>query len=904
MLYEWDGKKYRVAQGLDRQAVEQSRRSYGSNAFVKKAGTPVWRQFLANFGDPIIQILLVVLCINVLFALHGSGWFETMGIAAAVLVSTLVSTISEHGSESAFEKLMEEAERITCRVRREGQVQEIPVSQVVAGDLILLQAGERVPADGCLLQGDVRADQSALNGESKEVQKTVGGHPGETWDLSNQHQLFKGSVITQGEGLLLVCRVGGSTFYGQMAGELQMETRESPLKLKLRHLAGLLSRLGYLAAVLIALADLFHATVMENALIPVLIWQELCDPQAMLVHFIHALTLAITIVVVAVPEGLPMMITVVLSSNVVRMLRDQVMVRRLVGIETAGGIHILFTDKTGTLTRGQLEVACMVDGDGKRYESRGNLRRQGLWQWIQRSARYNTDSVESGGHPVGGNATDRALMAYALPFSRQEEWNIIERLPFDSARKYAAVQLQRNGEEMVLVKGAPEKLLHACTYYYDGSGQRRPLLHKERVEQIWRELTGQRQRVLVLAATSHPVREDGDLHELCLIALAGIRDQLRPQVRSAVHEVQRAGVQVVMVTGDNRETAAAIAQDAGLLDGSGPGAVVTSADLAAMDDAELMRRLPDFRVVARALPTDKSRLVDAAQHRGMVAAMTGDGINDAPALRRADVGFAMGSGTEVAKEAGDIVIMDDNFASIVRAVLYGRTIFRSIQRFIVFQMTMNLCAVGLSLIGPFIGVDTPITVIQMLWCNLIMDTLAGLAFAGEPPRQESMQRPPVEREEPVLSRGMMAEILCMGGAITLLCVILLKFSPLQQMFPGAALLTALFGVFIFANVCNSFQVRTPRLNILQDIQRNPLFLGIMSLVLVIQVFLLYRGGSLFRTCPLTLWQLAVVALLSLTVVPIATLCKLWLRWLRKKQMLQRHANRLVRKNTCKISKET
>lgn len=883
MLYEWDGRTYRVERGLDGQSVQKSREKHGANAFVRKKSTPVWKQFLANFGDPIIQILLVVLCINVLFALHGAGWFETLGIAAAVLVSTLVSTISEHGSESAFEQLMEEAERITCRVRREGQVQEIPVSEVVAGDLVLLQAGERVPADGCLLQGELRADQSALNGEGKEVRKIAGGQKEEVWDLSAQNQLFKGSVITQGEGILLVYRVGGATFYGQMAGELQTEVRDSPLKVKLRHLAGSLSRMGYLAAVLIALADLFHALVMENGFVPSLIWQEVCNPQAMLVHLIHALTLAITIVVVAVPEGLPMMITVVLSSNVMRMLRDQVMVRRLVGIETAGGIHILFTDKTGTLTRGQLSVEHLVDGTGQCYDSREALHRQaGLWKLVQGCCKYNTDSTESRGQPVGGNATDRALMAYALPFDQDEVWSVIQRQPFDSARKYAAVQLERRGEKLVFVKGAPEKLLHACTAYFDQQGKRKILQDRGILERKWREMTRQSQRVLILATAPHMIHEDCDIGDLCLIALVGIRDQLRPEVRGAVREVQQAGVQVVMVTGDNRDTAAAIAQDAGLLHGCSAEAVVTSSDLAAMDEEQLRRRLPSLRVVARALPTDKSRLVAAAQQQGMVVAMTGDGINDAPALRRADVGFAMGSGTEVAKEAGDIVILDDNFASIVRAVWYGRTIFRSIQRFIVFQMTMNLCAVGLSLIGPFIGVDTPITVIQMLWCNLIMDTLAGLAFAGEPPRREYMQRPPVERTEPVLNRSMVQEIVQMGGAITLICVALLKWQPLQQFFDGAALLTALFGVFIFANVCNSLNVRTPRLDVVRDLRRNPLFLGIMAMVAAIQLLLLYCGGSLFRTVALDGWQLCLVFFLSILVFPIAAVRKMWMRMIRPK----------------------
>lgn len=860
--------------GLTAAQVTASRAQHGSNELSAKPRHSFWRQFISGFGDPIIKVLLAALALNILFFFHRFDWYEPVGIALTIVLSTFVSALSEYGGESAFAELQAESARITCRVRREGKLTVLPIGELVVGDVVLLQAGERVPADGVLREGGLRVDQSALNGESREVDKS----PATAFanDLAASGDVFRGSVVCAGSGVFTVARVGSATVYGGVAGELHETAPDSPLKLRLAGLARTISRLGYVVAAAVAVADLFHSFVLDNAFSAAAIRADFTSPATVIGYLLHALTLAVTMIVVAVPEGLPMMITVVLSSNMRRMLRDRVLVRRPVGIETAGNLNILFTDKTGTLTGGRLTVSQFVCGTGHEM-SVGAVRRTPLWDTVTLCCLVNNESAPLGNRAVGSNATDRALLEWVLPTTAAPP-SVVARVPFDSARKFAAVQL---ADGQVFVKGAPEKLLGACTHAYDTQGVRRPLTSHTALTAAWRRMTGQAMRVLALA-TATTLPRDGHMSSLTLIGLVGIRDNVRRGVRAAVEQVRGAGVQTVMITGDNRETAVAIARESGVLTATDPAeeqAVLTGDELARLSDAQLQRRLPQLRVVARALPSDKSRLVRAAQAQGLVTGMTGDGVNDAPALKKADVGFAMGSGTEVAKEAGDVVILDDNFASIARAVWYGRTIFQNIRKFIVFQLTMNLCAAGISVIGPFIGIETPVTVIQMLWINLIMDTLAGLAFAGEPPLPEYMQEAPKSRHEPVLNRAMLHQILWTGGYTLALCVVFLKWEPVKALFrydtDPVFCMTAFFALFIFSGICNSFNARTARANPLANLRRNLPFAFIMAAVTAIQLLLLYFGGHLFRTAPLRPVELLRVLLLAASVIPVDCLRKLW-----------------------------
>jgi calcium-translocating P-type ATPase len=449
-------------------------------------------------------------------------------------------------------------------------------------------------------------------------------------------------------------------------------------------------------------------------------------------------------------------------------------------------------------------------------------------------------------------------------------------VPFDSTKKYSWVRIA--DEHLVLVKGAPEVLLPRCVSHYSKDGK--PIAGvPERIRKALREMTENAMRVLLLATADADFDTRGT--KLTLIGLVGIRDPLRPEARAAVASVKRAGIQTVMVTGDNRETACAIAHAAGILTGSADEITLTGTELAALSDGELSARIPRLRVVARALPTDKSRLVRLAQEQGLVVGMTGDGVNDATALKRADVGFAMGSGTELAKEAGDIVILDDRFASITRAVLYGRTIFHSIRKFIVFQLTMNFCAVCVSLIGPFIGVEMPVTVTQMLWINIIMDTLAGLAFAGESPQKSYMEEAPKSRNEPIVTSVMVGQILVTGAYTVGLLTAFLSHPYFRARFgfehDFVGFMTAFFTLFVFCGVFNAFNARTSRLRLTAYLMKNRGFLPVMLLVGAVQLALVFCGGEVLRTHPLPWKDLLAVLTLAFTVIPFDLVRKLLCR---------------------------
>ena len=856
--------------GLTDEQVTASREIHGSNILKQVKQKGLLRQFIENLSDPIIRILLVALGINLIFTLNSSKWYDSIGIAVAILLSTLVAILSMHQSETAFKKLQEEASQVTCRVVRAGTVQQKSIREIVVGDLVLLQPGERIPADGKLLSGELDVDQSALNGETKEAHKAPGKSGGEP-GFSNPAHLFSGSVVCAGDGVMRVESVGEKTFLGRLAGEIQVETRESPLKLRLARLAGAISKFGAAGALLVAIADLFHILVLSSGFNISVMQNMIKTPGFLIASIMHAVTLAVTVIVVAVPEGLPMMITVVLSANLKRMLRDHVLVRRLVGIETAGSIDVLFTDKTGTLTQGQLSVACIVRGDGYRYEDPGKAAADaGYWKILHTSLKMNNAADLIEGMPAGGNSTDRALLRFLMdlqdPGAHVIQGKVI---PFASETKFMATDVAGD-YNLTFIKGAPEQIISHCTKYIAANGREQPLSSHAAINRIMNEMAGKGMRILAAAASSTPVDRSGEFRQLIFIGLIGIKDPLRREVAGSVSALQEAGVQVIMITGDSRETAEAIARDAKLL-ARGGDLILTSAQLQAMSDDELQKAIPDLRVIARALPGDKSRLVGLAQRRGSVVGMTGDGVNDSAALKKADAGFAMGSGTEVAKEASDIVIMDDNLSSIVKAVLYGRTIFRSIRKFIVFQLTVNLCAVGVSIIAPFIGYEEPLSVLQMLWINMVMDTLAGLAFSGEPALSRYLRQRPKRRTEPIINRETAVQIAVMGAFTMLLCLWFLVSRWIQAMFQPVQgkpiLLTAFFAVFIYAGIFNSFSARTDRMNLTDHILGNKAFVIVMSFVFLVQTCLLFWGGSLFRAYGLTIRQWLFCILLSLLVIP-------------------------------------
>ena len=839
--------------GLSENEVQISRAKHGDNFLKEEKRTGLLLRFLRGLFDPIIRVLIIAVVLEILFSFGNCNWFEVGGILFAVVVATLVSAISENGSEKAFYKMQSEASDRKARVFRSGEVVSIPEGEIVVGDTVCLGAGERVPADGIMLSGSLSVDQSAINGESAEVIKQKSS--AQSAGLDSQGHIFRGSLVVSGEGIFEVTGVGSDTHYGKVAKELQTDTRQSPLSLRLSALASSISRLGYIMAVIVGVTYLVFALGVDFGFDFQRIGEACRDIPFMISTLSHAVTLMITVIVVAVPEGLPMMITVVLSSNMKRMQKDGVMVKKLVGIETAGSMNILFTDKTGTLTEGKSRVHRVALYD-KSYKSELHLKQaREVYRKLLLSARL---TAEAGGVSLM-NSTDKALCDF---FGESEESaEVVSRLAFSSERKYSSVTFR---EGKTLLRGAPEILLDGVSFGYMSTGERRPI-DIGRVMKEYRESAGRGERVIAV------VERDEVTGERSFIALVIMKDSLRQGVCEAVDKITHAGVQVVMITGDGAPTARAIAEECGILRYGGRDSVITAQELDKLTDSELREMMPKIRVVARALPKDKLRLVRICQEMNLVVGMTGDGINDAPSLKLADIGFAMGSGTEIAKSAGDIVILDDSFTSIVNTVLYGRTIFKSIRKFIAFQLMMNLTACGVSLLGQFLGIESPITIIQMLWINIIMDTLGGLAFAGEAPNGYYLLERPKKREERIISRDMLNQIIFTGGYTLLLCVAFLSLGFFRSLFRtdinDSYYLTGFYALFVFSGIFNCINARSERMSLLSGISKNKPFLLIMLLISVIQILMIYFGGEIFRCAPLDFRELLTVILIAFSVIP-------------------------------------
>ena len=862
--------------GLSSAEAMRSREENGENTLSKTKQKSFLRHFFCNLGDPVTRILLCALVVNLFFVFRGGDVIETVGIAVSVFLAAFISTISERGSEAAFRRLSEGADISSFRVRRDGKICELPISEIVVGDIVLIGAGEQIPADAFVIFGELSVDQSAMTGENREVLKYKSRDKRK--DPDSQSAVFRGSTVLSGQGEICVFCVGDATFLGQISREVQTDTRESPLKIRLSKLARQISILGYVAAALVAAAYLFNVFIIDSGFNMQLIMMKISDTPYLLERLLRAFMLALTIIVVAVPEGLPMMIAVVLSANIRRMVKDQVLVRKPVGIEAAGSMNLLFTDKTGTLTEGKMNVCRILCADTSEYTGAKELNRSAkrIGALYALSCVYNNESDLSGGGAIGGNATDRALLVSAKGISDTDCYRISNRLLFDSEKKLSAVSLDGKSR-LCLVKGAPERLMPHIAYAYTKCGSVEafsPYLYE--FSRRLHSMTQNGERVLLICEGER-FSKNGDFGALTLICAVSLSDPLRAEAPFAVKELKGAGIGIVMITGDNKVTAESIGRSCGIVDRERD-VIITSEEMAKMSDAELSCTLPRLAVVARALPTDKSRLVRIAQERELVVGMTGDGINDAPALKRADIGFSMGSGTQVARDAGDIIILDNNLSSIAKAVLYGRTIFKSIRKFITLQLTMNFCAVGVSMICPLIGIDAPVTVVQMLWINIIMATLGGLAFAGEAPLPSYMKEKPKRRDEPILNRYMVNQIVLLGTFTVTLCLSFLLSPFFTSRFRSDPdrlyLLTAFFVLFIFTSVFNCFNARTDRLRLFSGIGRNRGFVFIMIAVLCVQIAFVYIGGSVLRTAPLYMEELLFTMITSLSVFPFEFLRKL------------------------------
>ena len=849
--------------GLSLEEVEESRKKYGSNILTQIPPEPLWKKIFEGFKDPMIMILLVALAVQlVLFFLKQAEWFEPVGILIAILIANGVASISENKQESKASALKAEEEaKETAKVVRDGKLEEIHVSEVVVGDIVYLQAGDKIPADGIVIGGSMKVDQAALNGETEEAGKTMlpDGAEYDIKDLLNKYYVYRGTVVCSGEVYVEIKVVGDKTLFGELALEVQEDIRETPLQVKLSKLAKQISMFGYIGAICIVVGILAKTFITGDLPGDIYGWIRL---------IMDAVTVAVTIIVCAVPEGLPMLTSILLSFQSMKMAKDNVLVRKINGLETAGSLSILFSDKTGTITEGRLSVTEAATGNVKIFDSVKKMPAALAADMIV-GIGVNNSAAASGEKIIGGNSTDRALLEFLVSSdsAKKIDKDCVRLFnAFDSNKKSSSVIIERDGKTEVYIKGAPEKIIERCTHYIDENGNVREMTEKDSIASYISTQAGRSMRLLAVAKAdgSDPERE------LTLICVVSIRDNVRKEAVTAINDVRSAGIQVVMVTGDRKETAVAIAKEAGLLT-SDEDIALTSAELAEKTDDELKKILPRLRVVSRALPSDKSRLVRAAQELNLVVGMTGDGINDSPALKKADVGFAMGSGTEVAKEAGDIIILDDNFSSIRKAILYGRTMFKSIRKFLIFQLTVNVAAVLTCFIGPLLGINKVMTVVQLLLVNLAMDTLAAIAFGSEPALDEYMRDKPVPRSESIVSKNMLAEIIIGALYITLICIGILFIPFIKNLFGDVDmtyLRSAVFATFMMAITFNGFNARTEHINVFEKINRNKNFVLVMLSVFVLQFVFVTFGGKALDVEALNFSGWLICIVLAFLVIPI------------------------------------
>ncbi len=870
--------------GLTEKEAEASRQQYGSNVIPDSEPTTFWDEFKETFDDPMIKILLAIAALMIVMFFFGyAEIYEPLGTVVAVLIVAFVSAKTGVASDTKYRELKDSTKKDQCKVYRSGEVCVIDVDDVVTGDKVLLQSGDKVPADGILVSGSLRVDNSALNGEAEECKKTEAEEgfqlPDEiTGDtFVDAHSLFRGAVVFDGEGVLDVRKVGLKTMMGRMAEEMQEDEPDSPLKVKLAKLAKQISTFGYIGAIAISILYFAYFIVSAGGVSAYFAG----GVQQVVQDIIQAVSLAVVIIVCAVPEGLPLMISLVLMQNTSKMLDHNVLVRKAEGIETAGSLNILFSDKTGTITKGSLEVVDFFTADGASIPIPELGNHAGIKSLLDLAIGKNTQSMFDASHKViGGNATDQALMKFMgeeafHAVNANTEYTVSASQGFNSANKFSQARIDGAGK--TFYKGAPEKLLAGAVSYLDADGNRKPM-DLEVLNQKIDGLAAKAMRVLAFGYSEKPLVESKINDDLVIIGLVGIRDDVRPEAREAIKMVQDAGIQVVMITGDRLETAVAIAKDAGLLKTDADKAI-SSAQLNELSDDEVKKMIPHIRVIARALPTDKSRMVRLCQEMNLVVGMTGDGVNDSPALKRADVGFAMGSGTEAAKEAGKIVILDDNFKSIKDAIWYGRTIYHNILKFCKFQLVINVAAVVVSAVAPFFGVEEPLKVTHLLFVNLVMDSLGAIMLGNEPALAKYMSEKPRRRDESIVSRKMMAQIVTMGAWLTAISFIYLKHPFFVGLFENENQhLTGYFVLFIISALFNGFNVRDDSYSIFQGLNENPGFLKVFFTIILVQAVIVNAAlipvpvfawiGNMFSCEPFGIAGWIAVILLGLTMIPV------------------------------------
>ena len=823
--------------GLTDNEVEKSRSAHGENVLTPPERTPLWKLYLEKYKDPIIKILLFAAVISLGLAVIENNYIESIGIILAIILATTIGFYFEMDAAKKFNVLTALGEETPVKVRRNGKVVQVARKDIVVGDIVIIEVGDEIPADGTLIEStDLQIDESSLTGEPI-ITKHADPDKNDKEATYPSSKVLRSTMVMNGRGVYQVTEVGDATEIGKVArSSTEMTSVKTPLNMQLDKLAKMISKFGVgisVAAFVIFLGrdiltdphDLWHS---DNYL-------------GMVKVVLEYFMMAVTLIVMSVPEGMPMAVTLSLALNMRRMLKNNNLVRKLHACETMGAVTVICTDKTGTLTQNKMQVADMA-----MYADDAAL--------FNEAIAYNTTAHldEEGGKGIG-NPTEVALLLWLeknktdYKALRQAD-NIEHQLPFSTERKYMATIVKRGSERVLFVKGAPEIVAKFCD------------IDDARRNEIRERLTGYQNQAMRTLAFAYKVLGNGDdidtakLTPDAHLTFQAISDPIRPDVPAAVKECIDAGITVKIVTGDTSATAIEIARQIGIWDADTPAeAQITGPDFAALSDDEAFNRVMKLKVMSRARPTDKQRLVNLLQKHDAVVAVTGDGTNDAPALNHAHVGLSLGSGTSVAKEASDMTLIDDSFRSIVNAVMWGRSLYRNIQRFLFFQLVVNVTALLLVLCGSVIGTEMPLTVTQILWVNIIMDTFAALALASLPPSEEVMKEKPRKRTDFIITRGMAKGIVFCGLAFFAVLFALL----LHSLSSGADLhiheLSIFFTTFVMLQFWNLFNAKSFGSNhsAFHDFKHDNGLLLVLLFILAGQWLIVAFGGKMFRTEPLS-----------------------------------------------------
>lgn len=862
--------KEELMQGLSDFQVDKSRLMYGTNELAKKKTESLWSMFIAAFDDIWIKVLCAALVLKILLAIlgifvpalsGGNDIVEIISIIIAIGLATGFSTLSEYRNTSRSEALQEEYNKTYAKLIRNSKLVNVITSEIVKGDVILIQAGDKVPVDGILFEGNVKVSQAALNGESRDESKLPANNmdDAESTDYSSINKLFMGSVVTSGEGYMIATVIGDESELGKINKSLtdeEGEERKDTSSLKLEVVAAGIGKLGISAA---AIAGILHV------FLSIIRVEEAISTVSILLLIAEAVMLMASIVIMAVPEGLPMMNSLVQSMNTESMYKKNILVSHKAAFSDSAYMNVLFSDKTGTITQGNLSLVEFITGDGKVVKNIKNS------EFIEAITLNNLSKISSDGKAIGSNNMDRALLSYAIDNGYENLNNNLDKVKeisgFDSEKKCATVTL-KNG--LIYWKGATENIINKVTHYALPNGEEKEFTEKDR-NNVKESMIKEAKRTMKLLSVAKINSE-----KIVLMSVLCLRDNVRIDAIETVEILNDAGIQVVMVTGDAEETAIAIAKEAGILKDENKDIVLTHDQLQEMTDNELKKILPNLKVVSRAKPLDKKRLVSISQMIDNVCGMTGDGVNDAPALKQADIGFAMGDGTAVAQEAGDVVILNNSLTSIKDCVLNSRTMAKSVGKFLIFQLTVNISTLLMNIIAPILGWTEPFSIVQILWINLIMDTLAAMAFGGEPILDRYMKEQPSKRTDNILTKYIKSSIATSSIFITLGSIMILEdilgitsfVMPMGCTNPELYEKTFMFAFFIYSIIFNSLNTRSEKFNLFEHISENKNFMRVMGAIFILQTIIIEFGGKVFETTMLDAKTLIVSMLLAILIIPI------------------------------------